>query len=83
MNHVVRLYLLSGVDGYTNEEWLAMERLRSMMRHRELKVDLMRRAEAARRRLIAARLRSMQKEAEEARERLKNGSSGAADRVKF
>ena len=78
MNHVVRLYLLSGVDGYTNEEWLAMERLRSLMRHRELKLGLMRRAEAARRRLIAARLRSMQREAE----RLKNGASGV-DRVKF
>ena len=71
------------MDGYTHEEWLAMERLRSLMRHRERKLDLMQRAETARRRLIAARLRSMQKEAEEARERLENGASPGADRVKF
>ena len=73
---------LTGVDGYTHEEWLAMERLRSLMRHRELKLDLMRRTEEARRRLIAARLRSVQREAEEARERLENDESGAV-RLKF
>ena len=71
------------MDGYTLDEWLAMERLRSLMRHRELKVDLMRRAEEARRRLIAARLRSMQREAEDARERLESDASSGADRVKF
>ena len=70
------------MDGYTLDEWLAMERLRSLMRHRELKLDLMRRTEEARRRLIAARLRSVQREAEEARERLENDESGAV-RLKF
>ena len=70
------------MDGYTHEEWLAIERLRSLMRHREVKLDLMQRVAEARRRLIAARLRSMQKEAEEARGKLENDALGA-DRVKF
>ena len=53
-----------------------------LTRHREMKLHLMQRVAEARRRLIAARLRSMQKEAEEARERLDEDALGA-DIVKF
>ena len=45
----------AGVDGYTYEEWLAMERLRSLREYRRQKLDLGRRAKEERRRLIATR----------------------------
>ena len=45
----------AGVDGYTYEEWLAMERLRSLSEYRQQKLDLGRRAKEERRRLIATR----------------------------
>ena len=43
------------MDGYTYEEWLAMERLRSLSEYRRQKLDLGRRAKEERRRLIATR----------------------------
>merc|ERR1711948_138279 len=55
---------LTGVDGYTYEEWLAMERLRSLSEYRQQKLDLGRRAKEERRRLIATRLLMMQEEIE-------------------
>ena len=47
------------MDGYTYDEWLAMERLRSLREYRERKLDLGRKAAEERRSLIATRLVSV------------------------
>ena len=43
------------MDGYTYDEWLAMERLRSLGEYRGRKLDLGRKAAEERRRLIETR----------------------------